>query len=78
MGRFIMRFTARRPTLDADLERIRATPGVTVLDSSSPRMLLVQAPLETVSRLAEAMPDWTYCPEQTIPLPDPRPKVRSS
>ncbi|HEY7427866.1 MAG TPA: hypothetical protein VH682_26780 [Gemmataceae bacterium] len=77
MGRFILRFTAGRTAPDSDLERIRATPEVTVLDSSSPRMLLVQAPLETVRQLAEAMPGWTYSPEQTIPLPDPRPKVRS-
>jgi hypothetical protein len=77
MGRFILRFKARRPAPDADVERIRTAPGVVVLDSS-PRMLLVQAPPEAVNRLVDALPGWTVTPEQTIPLPDPRPKVRSS
>jgi hypothetical protein len=78
MGRFILRFTGRGAMPDADRGRIRSTPGVVVLDDSSSRMLLVQAPPRTVGRLVETLPDWTSTPEQTVPLPDPRPKIRSS
>jgi len=78
MGRFILRFTGRGPTPEADLAQIRSAPGVTVVDSASPRMLLVEASPETVAQLAGALPGWTYSREQAIPLPDPRPKVRSS
>jgi hypothetical protein len=78
MSRFILRYTARRPMPAADLERIRSAPDVTLLDSSSSRMLLVQAPPEALQRLVESLPGWTCAPEQTIPLPGPRPKISSS
>ena len=77
MGRYILRFTGRGAAPDADLKRIRATPDVTVLDTSS-RMLLVEAPLDTVSQLTETLPRWTFTREQMVPLPNPRPKIRSS
>jgi hypothetical protein len=77
MGCFILRFKGPGAAPAADLERIRSAPGVKVVDSS-PRMVLVEAPTETVRQLAEALPGWTSAPERTIPLPDPRPKVRSS
>jgi hypothetical protein len=78
MGRFILRFTGRGTAPGADLQQIRSAPGVTVLDSSSPRMLLVEAAPRTVKQLAEAMPGWIYTREQTVPLPDPRPIIRPS
>lgn len=78
MGRFILRFTGRGPAPDAQVAQIRSAPGLTILDTSSPRMLLVQASPETIGRLAEALAGWTCSREQTIPLPDPRPKIRTS
>jgi hypothetical protein len=78
MARYILRFTERGTPSDADLARIRSAPGVTVVDSTSPRMLLVEALPEAVGRLAEVLPDWTSCPERMVPLPDPRPRIRSS
>jgi hypothetical protein len=77
MGRFIVRYTGRGPAPQADLARIRSAPDVTVLDSSAPRMLLVEAPPQAVSQLTEALPGWVWTQEQMVPLPDPRPKVRS-
>ncbi len=77
MGRFVLRFTGRGAAPDSHLAQIRSTRGVTVLDSAS-RMLLVEASPEAVSQLSEALPEWTCSPEQMIPLPDPRPKLRSS
>lgn len=78
MGRFILRFTGQGAMPGSDLAQIRSAPGVIVLDSTSPRMLLVEASPETVRQLAEALPGWTYSSERTVPLPDPRRKVRSS
>jgi hypothetical protein len=77
MARFILRFTGRGSASESDLARIQAAPNVTVLDRS-PRMLLVEAPDETVKHLAETLPDWSYSPERRIALPDPTPKIRSS
>jgi hypothetical protein len=39
-------------------------------------MLLVRASPETIDRLAESLPGWAHSPEQMIPVPDPRPKIR--
>lgn len=76
MSRFILRFrgTGRRPV--EDIERIRASPNVTVLDDSSPHMLLVEAPEAELKSRVDTMPDWIIAPEQMIQLPNPRPKVR--
>ena len=78
MERYILRYTGGGAAPDSDLARIRSAPGVTVLDSASSRMLLVQASPETLSQLAQALPGWIPSREQTVSLPDPRPKVRSS
>jgi hypothetical protein len=77
MGQFILRFTGRGKPPEGDLIQIQSAPGVTVLEIASPRMLLVQAEPKTISELADALPGWTLCQEQMIPLPDPRPKIRS-
>ena len=78
MSHFILRFKGRGAIPESHLATIRSSPDVTVLDSSSPRMLLVQATPQTIQELVQAMPGWIYTPEQTLPLPDPRPKIRSS
>jgi hypothetical protein len=76
MGRYILRFTGKGSAPDADLERIHAAPGVDVLDKASPKMLLVKADTSAVADLTESLSGWTCAPEQTVPLPDPRPKLR--
>jgi hypothetical protein len=77
MSRYILRYTGTGPRPAADVERIRAAPELTVLDESS-RMLLVEASAGELARLVESMPGWTWSPERTIRLPDPRPKPRRS
>jgi len=73
-SRFIFRFRGTGPIPSDDLERIRALPEVDIVDSTS-RMLLLQATEEDVKSLASAMPEWVLSPEQTVSLPDPRPKI---
>jgi hypothetical protein len=77
MGRYILRFTGPGAAPEAHLNHIRSLPRLTVLDHS-PRMLLVEAPADAVEQLAKTLPGWTCSSEQTIQLPDPRPKIRSS
>lgn len=74
MGRFILRYKGSGPKPDEDVERIRGLAGTRVLDDSS-RMLLVAAPESELQGLINSMPDWVMSPEQTIQLPDPRPKI---
>jgi hypothetical protein len=59
----------------ADVKRIRAAPGLTVLDDT-PRMMLVEAGARSLESLIGSMPGWTCTPERAIPLPDPRPRPR--
>jgi hypothetical protein len=59
----------------ADVSRIRALPGATVLDASSPRMMLVEGPEEHLRTALNEMPGWVMTPEQIVTLPDPHPKV---
>ncbi len=76
MNRFILRFRGSGPKPVEDIERIRALRGTVVLDDSSPRMLLVEAPQAELKALIDALPNWSMTPERMIPVPDPRPKLR--
>ena len=75
MAKFIVRYvgTGSRPA--ADVKRIRAAPAVKVLDDSS-RMMLVEASEAGLKKVVQSMPGWTWSPERSIRLPDPRPKPR--
>ncbi|MCG3119294.1 MAG: hypothetical protein ALAOOOJD_01679 [bacterium] len=74
--RFILRFRGTGARSAADIERVRALRHATVLDDSSPRMLLVEGSETELESLLATMPGWIMTREQMIPLPDPRPKVR--
>ncbi len=60
-----------------DVERIRALKNAIVLDDSSSRMLLVEAPPLELKALMDTLSNWVMTPEQMIQVPDPRPKLRS-
>ena len=76
MGRYILRFTGQGSPPAHDLERIRSVPGLTVVDESSPRMLLVQGPADAIQQLGD-LPSWVVTAERFVPVPNPRPKLRS-
>jgi hypothetical protein len=76
MPRFILRFRGSEPEAAKGVERIRALRQVRVIDDSSPRMLLIEAPEVKVKSLMASMSGWIMTPEQMVPLPDPRPKPR--
>ena len=70
-----MRYVGEGLRPAADVQRIRAAPGLTVLDDSS-RMMLVEASQKNLKDLMGSLPGWTWTPERTIRLPDPRPRPR--
>lgn len=75
MSRFILRYRGSGSAQPGDLEKIRALPNTAVLDSSSDRMMLVDAPEQHLRAALKDMPGWTITPEQSVPLPDTREKV---
>jgi hypothetical protein len=58
------------------VERARRLDGVTVLDESGPKMLLVECEEDAPPELAEMLPDWVIAPEQMFDVPDVRKRVR--
>ena len=75
-NRFILRFRNTGAQSANDIERVRALRHATVLDDSSPRMLLVEGSETELKNLLVTMPGWIMAREQMVPLPDPRPKPR--
>ena len=78
MDRFILRYTGKGAKAKEDVNRIKALPGLKVVDDSSPRMMLVEAPENFLRALVDGMPQWILTPERLVPLPDPHPKVEKS
>ncbi len=74
--RFILRYRGSGLKPDADVERVRRLPGVTVLDESAAKMLLVECDDWPSSEAAEMLTDWVVAPEQTFTLPDTRKRAR--
>lgn len=75
MGRFILIFRGKGPKPVEDVKRFRALRNTTVLDESSSRMILVEAPDAELKALVDTMPEWIITQEKTIQLPDLRPKI---
>ncbi len=76
MKRYILRFRGSGPKPEEDVQRIRLWPNTTVVDDSSSRMILIEAPEDQLPALAAALSDWVATPEEMISLPDPIPRVR--
>ena len=73
--RYVLRYRGRGAKPPADVEHVRHLPGITVLDESSSKMLLVECDDETTTWLAEALPGWIVAPEQTFDVPDTRKRI---
>jgi len=78
MRRYILRFVGQGPKPVDDVERLRAVPGLSVLDDPPGRMLLVEAPEERLRPVVKSLPQWVMAEETMVPLPDPRQKIRSA
>ncbi len=75
MGRYIVRYVGEGLRPAAEAQRIRETPGLKVLDDAT-QMMLVEASAGKLRELMDSLPDWTWTPERSIRLPDPRPRPR--
>ena len=75
MAKFIVRYVGAGSRPAADVERIRAAPALKVIDDTS-RMMLVEASEARLREVMGSMSGWTWSPERSIRLPDPRPRPR--
>lgn len=76
MDRFILRYQGKGSKPQWNVQQIRSLQNITVVDDSSPRMILVDAPEDELRALVDSMPDWVMSREKTYRLPDPRPRPR--
>lgn len=75
MPRFIFRFTGAGAKPAGDVEKIRASTEASVV-AESDRMILLEASESKAAKLQNSLKEWSMCAEQSIPLPDPWPKLR--
>lgn len=75
MGRFILRYRGQGAKPEGDVARLRSLPGASVIDDSSPRMVLVEAPEAALRSLVEQTDGWVMSSEQTYQLPAPHPSL---
>jgi hypothetical protein len=74
--RFILRYGGDGPKPDADVDRIRAVSGATVVDESA-RMLLVESDEAALRQTVESLaPGWVLARESVVKVPDTRKKIR--
>jgi hypothetical protein len=78
MARFILRYQGAGTKPQSDVKKFSGLSNVKLVDESA-KMLLVEAP--TQESLVDAVSDvegWAICPECSIELPPPHPKLRKN
>jgi hypothetical protein len=68
VGHYIVKFSGDEPPRE-DLERIDQAPGVTVIDRTSNRAMLLEASAGTAAALDRQLKDWTVAEEVVYPPP---------
>jgi hypothetical protein len=78
MGRYILRYQGHGAKPQSDVKKFRALSNVKLVDESA-KMLLVEAATEEslLDTIAEVV-DWSICPECSLELPPPHPKLRKN
>ncbi|MDQ6605530.1 MAG: hypothetical protein M3Z06_03175 [Actinomycetota bacterium] len=74
--RFVLRFQGDGAKPADDVARIRDLPEASIIDESSARMMLVESREQPLRALVDSLPGWALAPEQTIPLPDTRERIK--
>lgn len=75
--RFVLRYAGTNQPLAKDLEFIRNSPGIVIIDDSE-RMFLIEAWESDASELTNKISNWKLIAESFSPLPDTTPKVKPS
>ena len=71
-ARYVLRYQGEGAKPDADVARVQELADV--VDSSSPRMLLVESDHEALRDLVDSLPDWVMGADRAYEVPDTRKK----
>ena len=77
MARFIVRYRGRGPKPADVVEQIGKLPSVSIVDASD-KMLLVEAPEESLRHLLGQSADWLISPELSYEIPEKLPHTRTA
>lgn len=72
MARFVLLFVGDGKKPAEDVKRIKALPGITVIDATNANMVLVDGPID-VKKKVNRMPNWVASEQTLIPSPQPHP-----
>ena len=72
---FVLRYRGQGTKPAGDVARVRKVPGAVVVDSSSPRMLVVESEAGPLRDLVDGLDDWVMGADRTYAVPDTRKKV---
>lgn len=70
MSRYVLVYRDTEPDPE-DLKRIAAAPGVTVVDHTGTRAMLLEASDKAINALRNQLGGWTIAPQTTYPPPLP-------
>ena len=72
MARLVLMFYGKGTKPAADMARIRAIPGVKIIDARDPHVVLVEGQA-AVKREVKRMENWMVSEETSYEVPSPRP-----
>ncbi|CAN7807772.1 hypothetical protein [Paraburkholderia hospita] len=72
MARFVLLFVGDGKKPAEDVRRIKALPGITVIDAKNANMVLVEGPIDVKNKV-NRMPNWVASEQTFIPSPQPHP-----
>jgi hypothetical protein len=72
MARYVLMFTGSGKKPKEDMARIKATPGVTIIDSRDAHVVIVEGS-SAVKRAVNKMDNWIASEQTFFAVPEPRP-----
>ena len=76
MPRFIVRYRGEGPKPAEIVQKVRDLADAKIVDDSSPRMMLVDAPEPALRSILQPAQDWLVSEMREYSLPDRRPSVQ--
>ncbi len=67
MAKYIFTYIIGDSKPSKDVDRLKSFwPEILILDESSPRRMLVEAPAESIAAITAALPGWRITPNRTL------------
>ena len=71
MTRYVLMFFGPGTKPAEDVATIQAIPGLTIIDASSPNVVVVESRRPTIKKRVSKLPNWMASEETVLPGPQP-------